>query len=325
MLSKTTGHPHISFIKEYDYPFDMDSQTNLFRYLNQSEHSSTSSSSVSPLIDGAKIWQECQKLYDNFIPIKEISRRLNISEYKIEKNIILKILSKKCKYCDITFTNKDYPYIFDKKITCGSKKCFSKLRVDYAREHLKEYNKNYIKTYQLRYIYKIKRKVYSKKYRDTHKEVIRKRNKPFNDEMHKNYRIMENQRRVELGLPLIGQNYKKEIELLKYVNQIFPNNNVIHNKKIISTDINSKHNLQLDIYIPSKRLAFEYMGEQHYNPNIYYYLTKNNGSFEALNYRDKIKKRICKFNNISLIRVKYNEKLSKDLVIFKLKRASFNA
>lgn len=53
-LPLDTGHPHTRFIKDYNYSFGMDSQTEIFRYLNHQEHSSTTSSSVSPLVDGAK-------------------------------------------------------------------------------------------------------------------------------------------------------------------------------------------------------------------------------------------------------------------------------
>ena len=55
MIGITTGHPWVSFIKEHNYDFCMDSQATLFGFLNQSEYSSTNGSSVSPLADEAKI------------------------------------------------------------------------------------------------------------------------------------------------------------------------------------------------------------------------------------------------------------------------------
>lgn len=56
-----TEHLWVRFIKRYCFHPIMDSQSTLFRYPNQSEHSSTQSSSVSPLADGAKKYYKKRK------------------------------------------------------------------------------------------------------------------------------------------------------------------------------------------------------------------------------------------------------------------------
>lgn len=57
--------------------------------------------------------------------------------------------TKKCLYCEIIFTKKEYPHIFNRKTTCGSKKCGSKQRMDYTKKHLKEYQREYSKQYRI--------------------------------------------------------------------------------------------------------------------------------------------------------------------------------
>ena len=50
-----TGHPCVSFIKEHDYPFDMDSQQTILDFSKPFESDLTSEKNVeSPLAQGAK-------------------------------------------------------------------------------------------------------------------------------------------------------------------------------------------------------------------------------------------------------------------------------
>ena len=120
----------------------------------------------------------------------------------------------------------------------------------------------------------------------------------------------ENQRRIKLGLPFIGEGFKKEMELLVYIHSLFGNYEIFtHHRKTLE-------GLELDIYIPELKLAFEYMGKQHYEWIDYFHKTKE--EFELLQYRDKCKKKICKIKGITLIRIRYDEKLSEQLVLTKL-------
>ena len=83
-----------------------------------------------------------------------------------------------------------------------------------------------------------------------------------------------------------------------------------HNRKMLG-------GLEIDAYFPKLKLAFEYMGIQHYKWIKFFHKTKK--EFEAQQYRDKCKKKLCKRLGITLIKIKYNEKFSEQLVLNKLK------
>ena len=68
-----------------------------------------------------------------------------------------------------------------------------------------------------------------------------------------------------------------------------------------------RFNLELDCYEHSLKLAIEYNGIQHYKYVPYFH--KNKEAFYNQKYRDDMKRRICKENNINLIEVPYTIKL----------------
>ena len=79
--------------------------------------------------------------------------------------------------------------------------------------------------------------------------------------------------------------------------------------------------LELDIYIPELKLAFEYNGEQHYEWVKFFQKTEE--EFKYLQYKDRCKKKLCKQEGITLIIIKYDEDLSEQLVLSKLKHFKF--
>jgi len=66
-------------------------------------------------------------------------------------------------------------------------------------------------------------------------------------------------------------------------------------------------NLELDCYNQELRLAVEYNGVQHYKYVPYFH--RNHDHFMTQKYRDDMKRRICKENNINLIEVPYTVKV----------------
>lgn len=66
-------------------------------------------------------------------------------------------------------------------------------------------------------------------------------------------------------------------------------------------------NLELDCFNDELRLAVEYNGVQHYKYVPYFH--RNKDHFMTQKYRDDMKRRICKENNINLIEVPYTVKI----------------
>jgi hypothetical protein len=67
-------------------------------------------------------------------------------------------------------------------------------------------------------------------------------------------------------------------------------------------------NLELDCYNSELGLAVEYNGVQHYKYTKFFH--RNKEHFMNQKYRDDMKRRICKDNNIVLIEVPYTVKLN---------------
>ena len=74
---------------------------------------------------------------------------------------------------------------------------------------------------------------------------------------------------------------------------------------------------RLDIYVPSKRIAFEYQGEQHYQPIAVY------GGAEGLvkgQRQDQRKRELCAANGVTLIEWKYTMPISQEMLLKELAR-----
>lgn len=69
--------------------------------------------------------------------------------------------------------------------------------------------------------------------------------------------------------------------------------------------------MELDVYIPELKLAFEYQGAQHLKPIDFF---GGEAVYIEQVKRDKLKKELCLENNVALIYCYYDEKLNSDLV-----------
>lgn len=70
----------------------------------------------------------------------------------------------------------------------------------------------------------------------------------------------------------------------------------------IIPDLKYKNNLHFDFWLPNKRVAIEYDGEQHYKPISFWGGIE---SYKILLHRDQLKNTYCINNNITLIRIPY--------------------
>ena len=169
--------------------------------------------------------------------------------------------------------------------------------------------KERISKYQQKPEVKEKKNKYMKEYRIKYKEKVIEsdRKKRLKNKQ------QENQRRKELGLPLIGEKeYYNETKLFIYLSSLFRDEEIIrHNRSLLLGG------LELDIYIPSLKLAFEYNGKQHYEYTLFFHKTYND--FEIQQLKDNRKQELCEQNGIKLIVFRYDEELSLQLVLQKLK------
>lgn len=70
--------------------------------------------------------------------------------------------------------------------------------------------------------------------------------------------------------------------------------------------VTENFNLELDCFNKELGIGLEYNGEQHYKYIPYFH--KNKEAFLNQKYRDELKRRMCKDNNIILIEVPYSVK-----------------
>lgn len=150
---------------------------------------------------------------------------------------------------------------------------------------------------------KLKKKLYYRKWYKKNKEgKIRK--------YYKKNKQKENVKRKKLGLPLIGDGYfYQESRLFLFISKLFPTEEIIRrNRKILG--------LELDIYLPNLKLAFEFQGYHHFVYPNHFHKTKE--QFELNQWKDKRKKELCKEEGIILIEITEFEELSEQLIIKKL-------
>lgn len=112
------------------------------------------------------------------------------------------------------------------------------------------------------------------------------------------------------GCP-ICKNSKGEQIIIKILND----NNFSFVRQKEFYNCKDKKVLPFDFYLPNQNLCIEYDGLQHFESVEYW------GGIENLEYiqkHDQIKTNFCKDNNIKLIRIKYNRKLSSNDILKKI-------
>ena len=100
-------------------------------------------------------------------------------------------------------------------------------------------------------------------------------------------------------------------DLLEIVQQIFPNQKVE-----LEHNVADRGGLFIDIYLPRMGLGFEFDGEQHFK-FIEHFHGDMKGFLRARK-RDSEKDEMCEKKGITLIRVAYNEPMTKDHVMSKI-------
>ncbi len=121
-------------------------------------------------------------------------------------------------------------------------------------------------------------------------------------------RESENLLRKQHGLPGIGEGWVSEMRLYNLVKEIFPD---------------AQHHVtpnwlkpqELDVYVPSRNLAFEYQGIQHYQSIDFF---GGEDGFSQRQELDARKKRKCKSSGVVLIEWRFDEPIDRVLLTMKL-------
>jgi hypothetical protein len=132
---------------------------------------------------------------------------------------------------------------------------------------------------------------------------------PFAEMIDEILREAENHLRSQFGLPRIGEGWISEMTLYNAVKEIMPDAQHLARPQWLTPQ-------HLDIYIPSRKLAIEYQGKQHFEPVSYF------GGEEALlrtKERDLRKKEKCKAQGVKLIYWDYDEPINEEMFVKKLK------
>lgn len=101
-----------------------------------------------------------------------------------------------------------------------------------------------------------------------------------------------------------------EMRMVELIKELYPD------KFIVTNTRGFLDGLEMDCYIPSLKLGFEYNGEQHYNWIQAFHKTKE--EFKAQKERDILKNKTAEEKGITLITIKYDDPLNKDLILHKI-------
>lgn len=122
--------------------------------------------------------------------------------------------------------------------------------------------------------------------------------------------------------------WKKENIMKALLDKIFPNQKYFDRKAWIVGNDNKlmiggwkSGGVQLDRYYPYLKLAFEYNGRQHYDM---IWNRVNLKVFLNIVSNDQRKQEMCRKVGVNLIVIKYNEKLTEQLILNKLKESEFD-
>jgi hypothetical protein len=106
--------------------------------------------------------------------------------------------------------------------------------------------------------------------------------------------------RKAMNVPEKQAKHKKEHAMIRTLQQIFPNNNLMASYSHPDITFQSSRLGQLDAFIPSLALALEYQGEQHYGHSTF-----PRENLASLQQRDQAKRSACHALGITLIEVPY--------------------
>lgn len=80
-----------------------------------------------------------------------------------------------------------------------------------------------------------------------------------------------------------------------------------------------RHTLFMDFFIKELSVAIECQGRQHFEQNAHFHAAE--GAFKGQQSRDSMKKKWCDMNDIPLVEVRYDDKISGEFMLKKVMEA----
>jgi very-short-patch-repair endonuclease len=165
----------------------------------------------------------------------------------------------------------------------------------------------------------------SGKYHYTNDEFIEKSNQIHNNKYDyslTNYK--RNQTKIKIICPIHGEFYQKPYSHLqgfgcencktsrgeKEIRDFLMSKNIKFKQNKRFNKCKDKKTLPFDFYLSQDKICIEYDGIQHFEPVEYW---GGQSALETQQLRDQIKTNYCLQNNITLIRIKYNENILEKL------------
>ncbi len=115
---------------------------------------------------------------------------------------------------------------------------------------------------------------------------------------------IENAVRQEFGLKKVGEQWIGETILAYLMERILEGHEVLRHARP-----EWLNGLELDIYVPKMRLAFEYQGQQHFKPVK---IWGGEEGLQELQDRDALKAALCRKKDVILITIDYTEPLTEE-------------
>jgi hypothetical protein len=122
--------------------------------------------------------------------------------------------------------------------------------------------------------------------------------------------LVENVTRAEFGVEAIGEGWVSESLLAKLVAQLYPGEELVRHLRP-----NWLEGLELDIWLPVRKLAIEYQGQQHFHSIEAW---GGEAALSALQERDTRKARLCSALGVRLVSIDYTEPLTETHVAARL-------
>jgi len=113
----------------------------------------------------------------------------------------------------------------------------------------------------------------------------------------------------------------KESKGEKQISKCLDENDIIYETQKRFKYCKYKNTLSFDFYLPEYNICIEYQGEQHYKPvkkigRKWFTLEESVKNYEKNKYKDKLKRKFCINNNITLIEIPYWEFKNIEDIIF---------